>query len=204
MLHLKKLCVGIKSFEMLQEWQDNELKCNRQLFHTTRMKPKKINEILPDGSIYWIAKNKFFARQKIIEFQDVIRRDGKSACKIIFDKKKPILTDYLGNSDRATAKVKIDPGGHLRKGVDKTELYDGVTDRDPSLTEARALMKDPDNANNAKFVGATVATGTVSPNVSSPTPPAIGRSVNPSQIKKRGSTPVGQSSIGGAKRYTAQ
>ena len=87
MLHLKKLCVGIKSFEMLQEWQDNELKCNRQLFHTTRMKPKKINEILPDGSIYWIAKNKFFARQKIIEFQDVIRRDGKSACKIIFDKK---------------------------------------------------------------------------------------------------------------------
>ena len=45
MLHLKKLCVGIKSFEMLQEWQDNELKCNRQLFHTTRMKPKKINEI---------------------------------------------------------------------------------------------------------------------------------------------------------------
>jgi hypothetical protein len=72
---------------MLQEWQDNELKCNRQLFHTTRMKPKKINEILPDGSIYWIAKNKFFARQKIIEFQDVIRRDGKSACKIIFDKK---------------------------------------------------------------------------------------------------------------------
>ena len=87
MLHLKKLCVGIKSFEMLQEWQDNELKCDRQLFHTTRMKPKKINEILPDGSIYWIAKNKFFARQKIIEFQDVIRRDGKSACKIIFDKK---------------------------------------------------------------------------------------------------------------------
>ena len=43
MLHLKKLCVGIKSFEMLQEWQDNELECNRQLFHTTRMKPKKIN-----------------------------------------------------------------------------------------------------------------------------------------------------------------
>ncbi len=116
---------------------------------------------------------------------------------------EPILTDYLGNSDRATAKVKIDPGGHLRKGVDKTELYDGVTDRDPSLTEARALMKDPDNANNAKFVGATVATGTVSPNVSSPTPPAVGRSVNPSEVKKRGSRPVGQSSVGGAKRYKA-
>ena len=87
MLNLKKLCVGIKSFEMLQEWQDNELKRNRQLFHTTRMKPKKIKEILPNGSIYWIAKNKFFARQKIIEFQDVIRGDGKNACKIIFDRK---------------------------------------------------------------------------------------------------------------------
>jgi len=113
------------------------------------------------------------------------------------------VNDYLENSDRAIAKISIDPGGHLRKGVDKTELYDGVTDRDPTLTEARALLKDPDNANNAKFVGATVATGTVSPNVSNPTPPAVGRSVNPSEVKKRGSTPVGQSSVGGAKRYKA-
>ena len=54
MLHLKKLCVGIKSFEMLQEWQDNELKSNRQLFHTTRMKPKKVSqrELLNDVENY--------------------------------------------------------------------------------------------------------------------------------------------------------
>ena len=50
-----------------------------------RIKPKRSDEILPDGSLYWISKNKFIARQKIIEFRDVVRKDGKSACKIIFD-----------------------------------------------------------------------------------------------------------------------
>tara|TARA_B100000902_G_scaffold342886_1_gene347226 strand:+ start:150 stop:563 length:414 start_codon:yes stop_codon:yes gene_type:complete len=87
MLNLKKLCVGISTFEMLEEWQKNEIRNNRQLFHTTRIKPKRVNEILPKGSLYWIIKNKFIARQKILEFKDVVRKDGKSACKIIFDHK---------------------------------------------------------------------------------------------------------------------
>ena len=87
MLNLKKLCVGITSFEMLQEWQNSEIRNKRQLFHTTRIKPKRSDEILPEGSLYWISKNKFIARQKIIEFKDVVRKDGKSACKIIFDSK---------------------------------------------------------------------------------------------------------------------
>jgi hypothetical protein len=34
-----------------------------------------------------LLKINFLLGKKIIEFQDVIRRDGKSACKIIFDKK---------------------------------------------------------------------------------------------------------------------
>ena len=87
MLNLKKLCVGISSFEMLEEWQKNEIQNNRELFHTTRIKPKRVDEILPNGSLYWISKNKFIARQKILEFRDVVRKDGKSACKIIFDQK---------------------------------------------------------------------------------------------------------------------
>ncbi len=87
MLNLKKLCVGISTYEMLEEWQKNEIRNNRQLFHTTRIKPKRVNEILPNGSLYWIIKNKFIARQKILEFKDVVRKDGKSACKIIFDHK---------------------------------------------------------------------------------------------------------------------
>ena len=86
-LHLKKLCVGVNSFEMLKEWQDNEINNNRRIFHVTRIKPKRAGEIIPNGSLYWIVKNKFVARQRILEFKDVIRTDGKSACKIIFDSK---------------------------------------------------------------------------------------------------------------------
>lgn len=111
------------------------------------------------------------------------------------------VNDYLEKSDRAIAKVNIDPGGHLRKGVDKTELYDGVTDRDPTLGEARALMKDAGNANNQKFVGANVVTGTVSQDYAKPTPPAIGRTVNPMNVQLRGNTPVGQSGRKGSKRF---
>jgi len=111
------------------------------------------------------------------------------------------VNDYLEKSDRAIAKVNIDPGGHLRKSVDKTELYDGVTDRDPTLGEARALMKDAGNANNQKFVGANVVTGTVSQDYAKPTPPAIGRTVNPMNVQLRGSTPVGQSGRKGSKRF---
>jgi hypothetical protein len=83
MLHLKKLCVGISSFEMLKEWQNQQILLGNPIVHVTRMRPKRKDEILQGGSLYWIIKSKFSAKQKIIELQDIIRDDGKNACKIV-------------------------------------------------------------------------------------------------------------------------
>ena len=87
MIHIKKLCVGIDSFYKLQEWQNNLIKSGEQIYHITRMRPKMTSEVLSGGSLYWIIKSKFVARQCIIGIEDIVRFDGKSACKILLDDK---------------------------------------------------------------------------------------------------------------------
>ena len=87
MIHIKKLCVGIDSFYKLQEWQNNLIKSGEKIYHITRMRPKMTSEVLSGGSLYWIIKSKFVARQCIIGIEDIVRFDGKSACKILLDDK---------------------------------------------------------------------------------------------------------------------
>ena len=87
MIHIKKLCVGIDSFYKLQEWQNNLIKSGEQIYHITRMRPKMTSEVLSGGSLYWIIKSKFVARQCITGIEDIVRFDGKSACKILLDDK---------------------------------------------------------------------------------------------------------------------
>ena len=87
MIHIKKLCVGINSFYKLQEWQNNLIKSGEKIYHITRMRPKMTSEVLSGGSLYWIIKSKFVARQCIIGIEDIVRFDGKSACKILLDDK---------------------------------------------------------------------------------------------------------------------
>ena len=115
----------------------------------------------------------------------------------------PILTDYLDNSERAYQRVSIDKEAHMKNNTvgNREEFYGGVTKNDPKISEARALLKDPDNFQNKKFIGALVASGKVSKKFQSPSPPAIGRIVKPSDVILRGATPIGQSGKKSAKRF---
>ena len=55
-LHLIKLCVGADSVESLESWIA-ECKAGRDtLDHTTRMFPRRKDEILPGGSLYWVIR----------------------------------------------------------------------------------------------------------------------------------------------------
>tara|TARA_B100000579_G_C22110715_1_gene523004 strand:- start:103 stop:516 length:414 start_codon:yes stop_codon:yes gene_type:complete len=87
MIHLKKLCVGINSFYELSERQKKLIQSGEQICHITRMRPKRASEVLSGGSLYWIIRSKFVARQCIVGIEDIVRFDGKSACKILLDKK---------------------------------------------------------------------------------------------------------------------
>ena len=82
-VHLKKLLVGSASFEALQEWQNSRVAANMPLMHLTRNRPRRAEDILAGGSIYWIIKGVMCARQPIIELREVTRADGRPACGIV-------------------------------------------------------------------------------------------------------------------------
>ena len=86
--HILKLCVGIDSVEHLIEvrkGRENLLPDGTPYnYHITRFRPKRAEEILKDGSIYWVIKGFVQVRQRIIGL-DVIKTDTGSKCKIIMD-----------------------------------------------------------------------------------------------------------------------
>ena len=82
-LHLKKLSVGPTSIDSLREWHDEVLARRGRIIHVTRSFPRRAEEILPGGSIYWVIKGKMCARQLIEEFIEVERDDGGVSCGIV-------------------------------------------------------------------------------------------------------------------------
>ncbi len=86
-LNLIKLSVGSESVETLIDWQRNrsrQIKGNRY-FHITRMWPKRAEELLDGGSIYWVIQGVVQARQAIVGLDEVIGEDGIRRCAILLD-----------------------------------------------------------------------------------------------------------------------
>lgn len=87
MVHLVKLCVGIDSVAHLAErlaWRTkNTPPGEAALFHDTRMFPKRADELLEGGSLYWVIKGVIQARQSIDGLDRVQDREGIQYCRII-------------------------------------------------------------------------------------------------------------------------
>ena len=89
MLHLIKLCVGVDSLKDLAAWQKKRLKEKRdkgqkpELIHVTRQMPKRAEELLDGGSLYWVIKGQIMARQKLLELR-AIKRNGVPHCAIVY------------------------------------------------------------------------------------------------------------------------
>ncbi len=79
MLHIIKLAVGIRDIAHLAEVQQLRAKSEPPLRHKTRNMPKRAEEILAGGSIYWVINRAVLVRQRIIA---IIRDqwDDGSAC----------------------------------------------------------------------------------------------------------------------------
>ena len=90
-LHIIKLCVGCDSISDLAAWQKQRLKDLRakgkkpELVHVTRMTPKRGEEVLDGGSLYWVIKGQIAARQKLLAFRDV-KKNGVPHCGLVYDK----------------------------------------------------------------------------------------------------------------------
>ena len=82
-VHLKKLSVGSQSLDNLRDWQALRLAQTGRLVHVTRNRPRRADELLDGGSIYWIIKGVVTARQAIIDLAEAQRADGTPACGIV-------------------------------------------------------------------------------------------------------------------------
>ncbi|WP_114285184.1 DUF1489 family protein [Candidatus Halocynthiibacter alkanivorans] len=80
-VNLIKLCVGVDSVEQLEAWQHQRGGTNTS--HTTRMRPKRQDELLNGGSLYWVIKGVIQARQPILALEEVVGEDGKTRCRIV-------------------------------------------------------------------------------------------------------------------------
>jgi hypothetical protein len=92
-LHLIKLSVGTDSIEDLRSWIKQKRKERKakglkpERIHTTRMTPKRIDEVLDGGSIYWVIKGEVTCRERILDFRPVVGKDGIGRCEIVLDGK---------------------------------------------------------------------------------------------------------------------
>ena len=89
-LHLIKLCVGCDSIEDLAAWQAERLKQRRKagekkprLFHRTFQTPKRREELLDGGSLYWVIKGLVQVRQPLLDITEGTKEDGTPCCLLI-------------------------------------------------------------------------------------------------------------------------
>ncbi|MGA7712798.1 MAG: DUF1489 domain-containing protein [Rhizomicrobium sp.] len=101
-LHLIKLCVGVESVEELAQWQAGRLKELKKkkrplvLMHVTRMTPKRADELLDGGSLYWVIKGHVAVRQKLLALKPVTK-NGAPHCGLVYE---PKLVPVLRRSHR--------------------------------------------------------------------------------------------------------
>jgi hypothetical protein len=91
-LHIIKLCVGCDSIEDLAAWQKERLRQLKaagekpRLYHRTLQTPKRREELLDGGSLYWVIKGVTQVRQRIRDLGEGTKDDGTPCCLIILDR----------------------------------------------------------------------------------------------------------------------
>ena len=93
-LHLIKLSVGTDSIEDLEDWIKLKAKEQKkrgvkkpERIHTTRMVPKRTEEILDGGSIYWVIRGEVLCRERILDIRPFTDKDGIGRCRLVLDPK---------------------------------------------------------------------------------------------------------------------
>ena len=81
-LHLMKLAVGIENLDQLKERQRRFAKIKGNFRHRTKMFPKRSEEILDGGSMFWVIKRMVLVRQPIIALHRETDEEGRRYCFI--------------------------------------------------------------------------------------------------------------------------
>ena len=90
-LHLLKLAVGAGSIADIEAHGAARLAARRaakqpvELVHTTRMVPKRIEEIIDGGSLYWVVRGQIAARQAILAVRPFTDGEGIGRCELVLE-----------------------------------------------------------------------------------------------------------------------
>ncbi len=84
-LHLIKLSVGTEDLDDLRRWQADRLAKTGRVFHGTRMMPRRSEQLLDGGSIYWVIKGFVLARQRLTGIERTAYSDGTPATLLVHD-----------------------------------------------------------------------------------------------------------------------
>jgi hypothetical protein len=102
-LHLIKLCVGVDTINELEEWIERRLREKRRKkqpaehIHTTRMMPTRKDELLDDGSLYWVIRGEIACRERLLDIRSFVDKEGVKRCRLVMDGKVvPVLPKPRG------------------------------------------------------------------------------------------------------------
>ena len=100
-LHLIKLAVGCDSVKELKEWIAERMKAAKKKglpqrhIHVTRMTPKRVDDILAGGSLYWVIRGQIACREKILDIRSVTGKDSIRRCQVVLDGKVVLVEPRL-------------------------------------------------------------------------------------------------------------
>jgi len=136
-INLVKLSVGTDDVAGLAAWQATTRAQAKDGLpqHVTRMWPKRSDEILNGGSIYWVIKGVILCRQQIVRLDEYHSADGIRRCAIVSD---PNLIRV-----EATPKRAFQGWRYMPVADAPTDLSDGAQQEEalpPELSKALAAI----------------------------------------------------------------
>ena len=90
-VHLIKMAVGAEDVRHLADIQSTRLRQARErgdppvLRHFTRHTPRRSQDLLDGGSIYWVIKGLIRVRQALVGIERGVNAEGRPSCALVMD-----------------------------------------------------------------------------------------------------------------------
>ncbi len=85
-LNILRLCVGCESIEDLRGWQETQRDVPDYpgcVFTMTTMYPRRAEEIIGKGSLYWVIKGRIAVRQGIVAINRTLGPEGEQRTRLV-------------------------------------------------------------------------------------------------------------------------
>lgn len=112
-----------------------------------------------------------------------------------------VLSNYLNNTPYGTVTVSVDIGDHFFRALNRSDATSGLSTRDLSTSEIRALLRTEGVRADSTFIGNAIASGSLSPSYSQTNPPNISRVSGRAPEPYRGNNPAGRRAPGSDTRF---